>query len=156
MIKMSKKELSKEEFLKKHPPITDEEVKKKLAEASQRKAEYTKNIEELEKNILGLQEIIEPLIDPNTDKILAWMRLPTNEELEEYYFTYKDADLAKLSGKDRIKQVNRQYELMADVIEKPKKKWDWWKKNTTPHFTRLFAIKLTSMFETLGVAMENF
>jgi len=153
---MSKKEMSKEEFLKKHPPLTEKQIKQRLIEASKAKDKYSKDMGELEKNILGLQEIIEPLIDPATDKILAWMRLPTNLELEEYYLTYKDIDLKKLSDKDRMKQVNRQYKLMADVIERPKKEWEWWKKKTTPRFTRIFAIKLTLMFETLGVAMENF
>lgn len=152
-----KPEMSKEEFFKKHPPISEEDVKFKLMEANKRKDQYTKDIEELKNNILGLQKIIEPLIDPETDKILAWMRLPTNEELEEYYFTYNDkVDLKKISKNDRKKLTNRQYELMANIIEIPKEKWDWWKKNTTPRTTRLFAIKLTSMFESLGVTMANF
>ena len=147
--------MSKEEFLKKHPPLTEEQIKQKFLEAKLKKQQYSQDMEELVKNIMGLQEIIEPLIDPETDKILAWIRMPTNEELENYY-SLRSTDWDKLNDKEKKKQVDRQYELMATIIVHPNNKPEWWKKKTTPRFTQLFAIKLTAMFESLGVTMENF
>ena len=112
----------KEKFLKKHPPLSDEQVKQKLKEAEKSKHKYVVDMQEIEKNLLGYSQKLVPIVDPETDKILAWMRCPLNEELETYFGMYgkTSEELEKLSREEQLEVSRRQYEVMAGLIENPK------------------------------------
>ena len=141
-------------FIKKHPVLTNEDIKLKFLEADKAKKDYAIDMNEVEKNLLGLRDIIDPIVDPSTDKILAWMRRPTNEEIEIYYKWFEEGK--KTSDKDKLEQTKRQYEIMASLITIPKHEWDWWKKNTDSYFVKLFSLRLTLFFEQVGVTTANF
>jgi len=147
---MSKPKSKEQKFLKKHPPLTDEQVKKAFRQADKAKQDYTKNMEEIQRNIMGFHEVLDPIIDPNTNKCLGWMRRPLNIEVEKYYDLYTDKTI------NPEKQRQRQYEIMSDLIVIPNKDAEWWRNNTSPWFAKLFATRLELFFEQLGVAMENF
>ena len=156
MNRMSKPK-TKEEFLAKHPPLTPEEVKKRLKEQKRAKDIYSKDMGEVEKNLLGYFEVLEPIADPETDQILAWMKVPSNMLLDEYYqLTGGETDPNKLSEEQIGKIKNKEYQMMVDFIMIPKRDLEWWKKHLNPRFSMLFRLKLESMFEELGVVAENF
>jgi len=103
---VDKKKMSKEEFLKKHPPLKEKEIKKRFIEADKAKDKYTKDVQELNKNLLGFKDILDPIIDPNTKKPLAWMRRPTNEQVETYFLWYDEAKNPK-NKKNRLEGAKR-------------------------------------------------
>jgi len=156
---MTKKPLSKEEFLEKHPPLTDKQIKEKFKDARMAKDKYTKEMKEIEKNLMGYIEISEPLIDPETDNILAWVKLPTMMELENFYGQFgetKPEEYEVMSKEEKLKIINRQYELMAEMIVTPKHDAEWWKTHSNMRLLKLFSVKLEQIFEEMGVATENF
>jgi len=147
----------KEKFLDKHPPLTDDEVKAKFKEASIAKETFTKDMTEIEKNLLGYVDITEPLIDPETGKLLAWMKIPSNVLLEEFWIKYSvsQKQYADMTPEEKVEQISRQYELMAKLLV-PDHTAEWWKQHTNPRFSKLFALKLEQLFEEMGVTTENF
>jgi len=147
---MTKPESKEKKFLKKHPPLTDEQVKQSFREADKAKQDYTKDMNEIQQNIMGFHEVLDPIIDPQTNKCLGWMRRPLNTEVEKYYDIYTDKET------DPKQQRQRQYQIMSDLIVIPNQKPEWWRENTSPWFAKLFAVRLELFFEQLGVTMENF
>ena len=156
---MAKKTLSKEEFLKKHPPLTDKQVKEKFRDAKLAKDKYTKEMKEIEKNLMGYIDISEPLVDPETDVVLAWVKLPTMMELEKFYGQFGETKLEEfenMTREQKLKYANRQYDLMAEMIVNPKHDAEWWKQHSNMRLLKLFSIKLEQIFEEMGVGIENF
>ena len=157
---MTEKKVDKkvEKFLKKHPPLSDKEVKEKFRESALAKQKYTRDMKEIEKNLLGFLDITEPLIDPSTEKVLAWVKLPTMMKLEEFYTGFSVAspqDFKSMSTAEKLKYQNRQYELMAKILF-PKHDAEWWKDHTNLRFVYLFSLKMEQMFEGMGGFVENF
>jgi len=116
-------------------------------------------MKEIEKNLMGYIEISEPLIDPETDKILAWVKLPTMMELENFYGQFgetKPEEYETMNKEEKLKIINRQYELMAEMIVNPKHDAEWWKAHSNMRLLKLFSIKLEQIFGEMGVATENF
>jgi len=147
----------KEKFLEKHPALSEEEIKDKLREAKKAKASYSRKTEEIEKNLLGYFDIEEPIINPETGEIIAWMKLPNNMLLEEYFgLTGGKTSPQELTKEEKENIKNKEYELMEQLITIPKKNKEWWKQHLNPMFSRLVRFKLLSFFEEIGGATENF
>jgi len=152
---MSKAE-DREGFLQKHPPLTDAQIKEKFMEADKKKSEYTEDMQELEANLLGYKEIKEPIVDPETGKLLAWMKRPTQVELEKYFQLYDTSeDIKKMTKKDQLDAAQKQYQIMSELLE-PEHEAKWWKENSNAMFAKLVVVRLQLFFEQLGVKMENF
>ena len=153
---MSEK-MSKDEFLKKHKPLTDDEVKAKLREAKLRKEQYSKVMDEVEKNLLGYSDVEEPIVDPETDKVVAWMKLPSNMLLEEFFaLTGGKTNTKDMSPEEVASIRNKEYELMSELITVPKKDMAWWRQHLNPRFAKLVRLKLLEFFEEIGGVAENF
>lgn len=147
---------AKERFLEKHPPLTEKQIKDSFRKSAQAKDQYESDMAKVEKNLLGYLEIIEPLVDPETDMVLAWMKLPTNELLINFYSSSeKPTKVTEMSKEQKVERVNKDYELMAELCL-PKHNADWWKKHTNPKITSLFSLKLEQLFEDMGGLVENF
>jgi len=143
-------------FLEKHKPLNEEEVKKRFAESARAKEKYSHDMSVIEQNLMGFIDDEEPLIDPETDKELCWMRAPTMMELESVGEIYKGTDVTNITAEDREKYIQSQYILMAEIITQPKHDAQWWKEHTNIKFLTLFRLKIEQMFNALGVAIENF
>jgi len=148
----------KKKFLEKHPILTNEQVKQKQLEAKMAKAKYSQDMKEIEQNLIGYLEISEPLVDPETDKVLCWMRLPTMMLLEDYYkqFGKTTKKYEELSDDEKFDYANRQYVLMSKIISIPEHDAKWWKSHSNLRFLKLFSLKLEQLFDELEVASENF
>ena len=110
-----------EKLLQKHPALTDEQIKQKFKEADRAKEKYQESITQLEENLFSFRDIKDPIIDPNTDKILAWMKRPTNMQVKEYLSKFrKKQDISKMSQEEVDKIENEQYEMIAEFIIEPK------------------------------------
>jgi len=145
-------------FLKKHPILTDEQVKQKQLEAKLAKAKYSQDMKELEQNLIGYLETSEPLVDPETDKVLCWMRLPTMMLLEDYYkqFGKISKSYDEFTEEEKFEYANRQYVLMSKIISNPQHDAEWWKKHSNLRFLKLFGLKLEQLFSQMEVATANF
>lgn len=153
---MSEKE---KRFLEKHKPLTSEEVKRKFKEVREIKSRLTQDAAVLEKNLNEFNNILDPLVDPETDVVLCWIRRPTTDELESLI----PAELLEYRGRPNEvpaelmqKHKDFQFTMMATLIEKPKRDANWWKKHANLVFQRLFEIHLQSVMEVLGIMAENF
>lgn len=147
------------ELLKKHKPLTPSQVKKKFKEMKQIKSKMTQDAAVLEKNLMQFNKTVDPLVDPESDKVLCWIRRPTTDELE----TLIPAELLEYRGRPEEvppevmqKYKDFQFDMMANLIEKPKKDAAWWKKNANLIFQRLFEMHLRGVMEDLGIMAENF
>jgi len=147
------------EIIKRHKPLTKADVKKKFREMKQIKSQISQDAAVLEKNLMEFNRTIDPLIDPESEKVLCWVRRPTTDELESLI----PAELLEYRGRpnevpEEVMKKHRdfQFKMMADLIEKPKKDAEWWKKNANLVFQRLFEIHLQGVMEDLGIMAENF
>uniref|UniRef100_A0A6H1ZPQ7 Uncharacterized protein n=1 Tax=viral metagenome TaxID=1070528 RepID=A0A6H1ZPQ7_9ZZZZ len=153
---MVKKE---EDFLKKHKPLKPEDVAEKMKDADKRKKKYTLDAAQVERNLLDYFEILDPIVDPVTDKVLAWMRRASYQEmidmvpseLREYV-----GDMEKAPQELRQKYDSQQFEYMATLIENPKHTTEWWQKHANQHFIMLFQMTIIQMYKDMGIDIENF
>jgi len=147
------------EIIQRHKPLTRADVKKKFQEMKRIKKELTQDAAILEKNLENFNKIVDPLVDPETEKVLCWVRRPTTEELESLI----PAELLEYRGRpnevpsDVMKKYKDfQFNMMANLIDNPKKSADWWKKRANQVFQRLFQLHLQGVMEDLGIMAENF
>ena len=151
--------MPKDEFIRKHKPLTKKEVVEKFHEMRKVKKEMTTDAAILEQNLLEFNRITDPLIDPETEKVLCWIRRPTMEELEKFIpaelLEYRNTP-EEIPKSTMEKYKDFQFEMMANLIENPKKSADWWKKNSNLVFQQLFQLHLQGVMEDLGITAENF
>jgi len=151
--------MPKDEFIRKHKPLTKKEVVEKFHEMRKVKKEMTTDAAVLEQNLLEFNRITDPLIDPETEKVLCWIRRPTMEELEKFIpaelLEYRNTP-EEIPKSTMEKYKDFQFEMMANLIENPKKSADWWKKNSNLIFQQLFQLHLQGVMEDLGITAENF
>lgn len=147
------------EIIRRHKPLTKTDVKKKFQEMKRIKQELTQDAAVLEKNLDNFNKIVDPLVDPETDKVLCWIRRPTTDELESLI----PAELLEYRGRpDDVpsdvmkKHKDFQFAMMASLIGNPKRSADWWKKRANQVFQRLFQLHLQGVMEDLGIMAENF
>lgn len=149
----------KKDFIKKHKPLTKEAVRRKMKEMAEVKKEMTTEAAVLEKNLLEFNRIVDPLIDPETEKVLCWIRRPTQAEWEEMV----PAELLEYRNKPEevpLEVLNKYkdftFEMMAKLITTPKHDAEWWKAHANLVFQQLFQIHLSGILDELGIAAENF
>jgi len=151
--------MPKDEFIRKHKPLTKKEVVEKFHEMRKVKKEMTTDAAVLEQNLLEFNRITDPLIDPETEKVLCWIRRPTMEELEKFIpaelLEYRNTP-EEIPKSTMEKYKDFQFEMMANLIENPKKSANWWKKNSNLVFQQLFQLHLQGVMEDLGITAENF
>jgi len=156
---MSGRERKKKELIRKHKPMTKKDVVKRFKEQKEIKDKMTTDATILEQNLKTFNKITDPLIDPESGKVLCWIRRPTNEELE----TLVPAELLEYRGNpDAVpKEIMKKYEdfqfkMMAKLIDVPKRDAKFWKKTANQVFQMLFQIHLRGVMEDLGISAENF
>lgn len=156
MIHMSE---GNDKFIKKHQPLTPEQLKEKMLEQKKSKEKYTQDSAQLEKEIDNFNKITDPLVDPTTDKPLCWVRRPTQEEWESLVpvelMQYRD-DPAGIPPEVSKKYSDLTFDLMAKIIETPKHDAKWWKQHANLVFIQLFQLHLQQVFNELGLTTANF
>jgi len=149
----------KRRLIEKHKPMTRRQVKERFQEMRKAKSELTTNATILEANLKAFNLITDPLIDPETEKPLCWVRRPTTDELEALVpaelLEYRNSP-DDVPEKVMKKYKDFQFKMMANLIENPKKSAEWWKKNANLVFQQLFQLHLRGVMEDLGIMAENF
>jgi hypothetical protein len=147
------------QLIQKHKPMTKADVVKTFQDQAEMKRKMTTNAAELEANLKKFNNIEDPLVDPESGDVLVWVRRPTTAQLESLvpqelleYRSNPDACPPEILKK----YENFQFEMMADLITKPKKDAEYWKQNTNMVFQSLFQKHLTGVLEDLGINAENF
>lgn len=147
----------REKFLEKHQPLTPEQVYQKEKDADDSIKKYQKDIADAEDNLVNYLNKEDPLIDPGTDKAIAWIRRLPYKELKELipddmFDAYKEAELS--GDKDTFKEVADEYEdyifeLMENMISKPEYTAKKWKEIANVNFIELFNARLTELMSRM-------
>jgi len=152
--------VKKPELLARHKKLTKKDVEAHVKASKERKDKLTQDAAILEQNLVKFNLITDPLVDPETDTVLCWIRRPTQEEWEEMV----PADLLEYRGKamEEIPEdiwsehKDFQFAMMAKLITNPKHDKDWWKAHSNLVFQQLFNLHLSAVLELLGISAENF
>ena len=138
--------------------MTPKQIKERFQEMKEMKKDLTTNAVELEQNLKSFNEIVDPLIDPESEKILCWIRRPTTAELESLIpmelLAYRNQD--EIPTKITKKYEDFQFKMMADLITNPKHNGAWWKQHANLVFQSLFQVHLQGVMSDLGISAENF
>lgn len=149
-------ENKRKRFLEKHGPINVAETIRRQEEA---KSQYTQDVNELEHNIDTFASRLSPLLDPVTKQPLCWVRNPTQEEWEslvpDEFWQYRD-NPEGVPPEISKRYSDHQFNMMANLIENPKKDVNWWKAHANIPFQLLFQEHLAKVYEDLGVKIANF
>lgn len=153
---MAQKE-SPQSFAKRHAK-TPEQIAAEIVKIEQAKKDMTQESAALEANFREFNELLDPILNPNTGKPMCWVRRPTQKEWEEMtpeeLMKYRDAGSIP---KEIIKKyVNHQFEMMEKLIAKPVHNADWWKAHSNILFQEMFQVHLTDVYRKLGLDIENF
>lgn len=157
---MSAKNNKLEKLITKHKPLTKEQIKQTFQKIAETKKEITLDAEILEQNLKNFNKITDPLIDPETETPLCWIKRPTNAELESFFppelLEYKNCNLEDIPVDVLERNNDLQFEIMANLITVPKHDAKWWKANANQVFQRLFNLHIEKLLENLGVDTNSF
>jgi len=147
-----------ESFLEKHKPLSPNEVYGKLREAEDTRRKMTTDIEEIERNLTSFLETEDPMIDPGTGKVVAWLRhLPYSEYMSmvpEELWEAKDDPETLLSQAE--KQSDIIFMWMERMISKPSWTAEVWKEKATVRFIELFNARIEEIFSQLNEKVDFF
>jgi len=130
------------EFLKKHKPLTPEDVKKRLIEKDMAIDKYQKDIRKVEENLVNFLNKEDPLVDPSTNKVIAWLRRLPYKELTEILPSELPEDFSIEEGKKYIEPI---FVLMEKMISKPKHTAEEWKSLANTDFVELFNARVAEL-----------
>ena len=150
------KRTPEEEYLTKHKPLSPSDTYKAQKEASLARQKYSEDIVEIEKNLLNYLNTEDPLVDPGTGNLLAWIRhIPYAELVGLSPKNISSGDMEKIKAGDhellmeKGKEAEGQdfiFELMERLISKPSHEKSWWKEHATLPFIELFQARFVEIF----------
>lgn len=151
--------LTPQEIIKKHKPLTREDLEKYKKISEERKAKYSMDMNVVEANLLGFLERPRPVLDPVTKVPILWIRDVTFNELKEmippemaeYVDNPEAIDPKKLEEYDQ-----KFYEIISDLIVIPKHDAEWWRSHMNAKLARVIQDEIAKMLEDMGIEMANF
>ena len=157
-------------FLEKHKPLTREDIEKKQIEARQSKTKYTKDIQEVESNLMNFLNRADPMVNPETEEILCWIKqIPISEltsntpaELKTLILTAKTPEEAEEIVKKYREEhpqedmTDSMYILMEKMITIPRKTAQEWKEVVNPEFSALFEITVAAIYKRMAEQISFF
>ena len=145
-------------FVKEHQK-SPEEIKAEMKVMEDAKKQYTQDVTKLQANLDKFNKTLDPLIDPATNEPLCWIRRPTQEEWEAMIPTelYEYENIEDVPREVLQKIKDRQFDMMANLIELPKGDAAFWKKNGgSLVFQELFQMHIVEVYRKLGIIIGNF
>jgi hypothetical protein len=147
------------ELVKKFKPLNSEELKVQIQVQEEAKKQYSLDTMELEKELEEFNSVSDPMINPITGKAMCWIRRPSQAEWEAMV----PADVAPYADHPEsmppevVKKNNDMlFEMMANIITKPKHDAAYWKSHANLQFIQLFNAHLSNTFKELGISTTNF
>ena len=163
---MSEDRRREEEFLERHLPLTDEQLKKQMEDTEEARIKHDEEMAIIEDNLVNYFQQTDPLVDRDTNKVLAIVRRPSQKEIETLMLVPEmppETELNKMSDDERMKVANRivhsirnQYEVIAELIIKPRHDAEWWVKNAPPQFLSLVNQHIQDKMEEMAGKAANF
>lgn len=151
--------LTPKEIIKKHKPLTPEELKNYKQKVEEQKAKYNLQMGTIEANLLDFVQRPKPVLDPETKKPILYIRDVSFEELKRMFpsdvLTYIE-NPEKIDPKKAEEYDEQFFKILAEIIVKPKKDWKFWKKIMNGRLMKLIQDEIVKMLEDIGVEMENF
>jgi len=147
-----------ETFLAKHKPLSPGQVYGRLKEAEETRRKMTTDIEEIERNLTSFFEAEDPMIDPGTGKVVAWLRhLPYAEYMnmvpEELWDNKDDPDALLEQAEEQADII---FVWMERMISKPQWTAAEWKSKATVRFIELFNARIEETFSQLNEKVDFF
>lgn len=137
------------QFVEKHKRKTPAEIKSKIKQGHDIREQYTKDLTSIEKNLTNFLEREDPMIDPGTDNVVAWIRQIPYVELVSMTPEYLREAAQEGKSTEELKEMLRldtdrdtDFFLMSKLISQPQKTPEEWKKIATPEFITLFDITI--------------
>jgi len=153
----------KKAFLQKHRPLAPQDVYKKIEDADRSREKYTRDVSKVEENLVKYLNKEDPLVDPGTDTVIAWLRRLSYREMRELIPTEMyDAYFTALAGdEEELKKVSKKYEeyvfnLMEEMITIPKRTAEKWKDLGNLEFIELFQTRLVELMSRLREQTDFF
>jgi len=144
-------------IIKKHSK-TAEEIQNEMRTMEAAKKGMTQNVAELEANLREFNDILDPMLDPNTGKPMCWIRRPSQSEWESMIpaelMQYKD--ITQVPPELAKKYADHQFDMMTKLIAIPAHDAKYWKDHSNILFQELFQMHLTEVYRKLGIMVENF
>ena len=144
----------KNKFLDKHPSKTADELDKIKEEQREAKKKYSSDIRAVEQNLMGFFKKEYPIVDPESDKVIGYMRqLPYWEMVQLIPEGLLDKNVSdeekteKIKGDESIQNII--FDMMERMISVPEHNSEWWKENATPAFIIVFNKAVEDMFKKL-------
>jgi hypothetical protein len=154
---MSKKLTKEEKFLKRHRKMGDKEKAKELLAQKKVKAEYSRDLSQVEAALTEFLKEPTPIIWKG--KAIAWVRQPTMKEIKELV----PAELMKYADNPegaplKIQQQYEDhfYEKMALLIVTPELTAEQWKSKSNPTFLKIFWEHIGKIAQEVQVRTEGF
>ena len=151
--------MTENNLLKKYKPLTPEDVRAKIREKEESKKQYSSDSATLEKELEAFNDIIDPLINPTNDKAMCWIRRPTQAEWEKLVpasASVYNKNPEEMTPEETQKANDALFDLMANIIAKPKHNAQYWKEHSNLMFIQLFNLHLSGVFKELGIMTTNF
>ena len=151
-----------EEFLKKHKPLSPDEIQSRMRDAEAAREQYSKNITEIETNLVTFLQKEDPLVDPATGNVIAWIRQAPYAELQslgEELLGPFDPNITEEEYMARIQEsggAENIFKLMARLISRPKHDAEWWRNNITVEFIALFDARMNEIYTRMSEQMDFF
>jgi len=157
MIKMSEEEKT-QSFLAKHKPLTQSEVYSKIQISDDRRTKHSKDLEDVEKNLMEFLETEDPIINPATGKAIAWIRHVPYSEL----MSMVPSDILEVVGDEgeMYKRAMQKQDIIYTYMEKLISRPSWtaaeWKAKATPLFLELFNVSIQEIFSRIEEQVDFF
>lgn len=151
--------LTHDEILKKHKPLTEEQLREYKEKVEEKKAKYTLEMSQIEANLLQFLERPRVVYDSETKKPILYLRDITFNELKQMIppEMAEYVNKPEMIDKEKAEEYDRKfYEIIADLIVKPKHDAEWWRLHMTTKLMRIIQEEIVRMLEDIGVEMENF
>lgn len=161
----------KEEFLKKHPPLAEEQgsfvgkedLKKKsvsqaMKDMDKARQKYQFDLAEAERNLTEYLKISDPIIVD--DKPIFWIRRPSMKEIKA--LTPNKEQMAYMENPENMptklqkEYDDRFYKKISELITAPEKTSDEWREVMNPWVLRLFWGYIAKIGNILGAEVEGF
>lgn len=156
MIYMSQKE-NTQSFAKRHAK-TPEQIAEEIKRMEVAKKDMTQDSMALEANLREFNELLDPILNPNSGQPMCWVRRPSQKEWEEMVPAelMKYRDVGKIPEDVAKKYADHQFNMMAKLIAKPVHDVEWWKAHSNILFQEMFQVHLADVYRKLGIEIENF
>lgn len=146
------------EIFKVIKPKTNEQIKQEQIEKQEISKKIAVNDLALEAELLSFNKIEDNLINPSTGNVMCVIRRPTMAQWEAFVppelTIYKNPEDVPPEIAQKYNDI--MFDMMSQIIVKPKHDAKWWKENATQDFIAILQEHLTNIMNRAGDISKKF